>query len=109
MSPADAGCDTSTVDTFAIPNDDGGDLEMKPKVHRSRGGLVRNCSQDPSNFKFPQLKLDCAALKDNLARWARRRIACSISFARSLLRKCYIVTCLDNVYYGTVRLIAIRE
>jgi hypothetical protein len=74
----------------------------------SRGGLREIAPGDPQILIFPQLKLDRAALKDNLARCARRRIACSISFA--LLRKCYTVTCPDNVYCGTARrLIVIRE
>lgn len=63
-----------------------GDLEMRPEMHRVEGDFAKLLPGSP-NFKFPQLKLGRAALKDNLAAVLGEGFACSISFA--LLWKCY--------------------
>ena len=64
MSPADAGCGNSTVDTLQLLMVMG-DPEMKPKAHYVEGTCVKLLLGIPSNFeKFPRLKLDRDSPKD---------------------------------------------
>ena len=107
MSPTDAGCGNSTVDTlqFLMMM---GDPEMKPEAHYVEGTCVKLVRGFPQiSKKFPRLKLDRDSPKrqDPLG-LAKRLPAASVSPCF----ECYAVTCPDNGCCGTSRrLIAIRE